>query len=243
MTLGYALAQIVRRNDIADTLWGIGFVLLSWGAVYLSGNTSWDMIVLASMVTLWGVRLALHIGSRSWGKGEDFRYHAWRQSWMLRGVWYYRIRAYAQVFLLQGVLMYLIASPFLMYAYVRTSAMMWAMVIGVCMWSIGFFFEAIGDFQLRVFLKNKNASIMTTGLWSLTRHPNYFGEIMMWWGIGIYTLTAQLPLSLIALIGPLLITYLLLYVSGIPLLEEKWRDHPEFQAYAQKTPALFPKIF
>lgn len=101
MTLGYALAQIVRRNDIADTLWGIGFVLLSWGAVYLSGNTSWDMIVLASMVTLWGVRLALHIGSRSWGKGEDFRYHAWRQSWMLRGVWYYRIRAYAQVFLLQ----------------------------------------------------------------------------------------------------------------------------------------------
>jgi steroid 5-alpha reductase family enzyme len=116
-------------------------------------------------------------------------------------------------------------------------------VIGVLLWFVGFYFEALGDKQLKDFKKNpeNKGKILQSGLWAYTRHPNYFGETMMWWGIFVISIASLEPIAFFGIVGPGLITYLLLFVSGIPLLEKKYKDNEVFQAYAQKTSVFFPR--
>jgi steroid 5-alpha reductase family enzyme len=104
---------------------------------------------------------------------------------------------------------------------------------------LGFYFEAVGDHQLDQFIKNQNnkGKIMDTGLWALTRHPNYFGEVTMWWGLYIVALSVGAWWSIVS---PIIITYLLLKVSGIPMLEAKYKDNPLYEAYKRRTNAFFP---
>ncbi len=113
-------------------------------------------------------------------------------------------------------------------------------VLGICIWLTGFFFEAVGDYQLAKYKKDtaSKGKIMTQGLWSYTRHPNYFGEVTLWWGM--YVIALSVPNGWMTFPGPLTITFLILKVSGIPLLEEKYKDNPEFQAYKRRTSAFFP---
>jgi steroid 5-alpha reductase family enzyme len=237
VTLCFFVSIIKKRNDIADIAWGLGFLFICL-FLFLSQPLDSISVLIYTLVSIWGGRLAVHIGLRSKGKSEDFRYKKWREEWSK----YFYIRSYLQVYLLQGFFMLLIAIPILI-AGISTHQKVNAFTfVGLIIWLIGFSFEAIGDYQLSVFVKNKThkSDIMQTGLWRYTRHPNYFGEVVLWWGI--YIITLPLQNSLWGIISPLTITYLLLYVSGIPMLEAKYKDNEAFKVYKLRTSAFFPKI-
>lgn len=231
--LTFFLAIVIRNNSIVDILWGLGFVVIAWTSYYLTNGSLLPPI----LVSLWGFRLAIHIALRNAGKGEDYRYAKWRSDW---GKWWI-IRSFFQVYLLQWFLMQLVSLPILLASF-AVPLSSWITLLAILVWGLGFFFEAVGDYQLTVFKRNpKNkGKLMTTGLWSLTRHPNYFGEATLWWGISI--LAFAKTNNLLAFLGPLTIDFLLLYVSGIPLLEAKYKGRKDWEAYKAKTPAFFPRV-
>ncbi|MEI6411569.1 MAG: DUF1295 domain-containing protein [Bacteroidota bacterium] len=236
MTLWFFFSLIKKRNDVADIAWGLGFVVICLYRVLT--HPIWPISALVYLlVAVWGLRLAVHIAQRSKGKEEDFRYQKWRKEWGR----FFVLRSYLQVYLLQGFFMLLISLPILMVGFAKTQHLNAFSIIGLIVWLIGFAFEAIGDYQLSVFLKHRKnkADIMQTGLWKYTRHPNYFGEVLIWWGIFIITLPLQNGFW--GIISPLTITFLLLYVSGIPMLEAKYKDNEQFQDYKRRTSAFFPK--
>jgi steroid 5-alpha reductase family enzyme len=192
-------------------------------------------ILMNLAVTIWGLRLGLHILIRNAGKGEDFRYKAWRDTWK-----HFAFRSFFQIFMLQGLFMLVIALP----VYVVNSSPLvdlsvWDLT-GMALFLAGFFFEVLGDFQLRIFRKDASnkGKLMTTGLWSITRHPNYFGESLIWWGIAFFAL--DLPAGWITLISPILLTLLLRFVSGVPMLEKKYEGRPDWEEYKKKTAAFVP---
>jgi steroid 5-alpha reductase family enzyme len=237
MTLWFIFSLIKRRNDVADIAWGLGFIAICLFMMVKQPLLPISAVVY-SLVTIWGLRLAIHIGLRSKGKPEDFRYQKWRKEWGVN----FLIRSYLQVYLLQGFFMLLISLPILIVGSAATGSFNAFTVIGLTIWLIGFAFEAIGDYQLSVFIKKRKtkADIMQTGLWRYTRHPNYFGEVLLWWGIFIITLPFQYGFW--GIISPLTITFLMLYVSGIPMLEAKYKDDGQYQDYKRRTSAFFPKI-
>src|SRR5208283_2107543 len=179
MNLWFVVSLIKRRNDVADEAWGLGFVLLAWTSFFLSGGSGLRSILVGILVSVWGLRLAWHIHARHRGKPEDFRYLAWRQEW---GRWFY-VRSYAQVYLLQGALLFLISLPVLIINRRANPTFGFLNGIGVCVWLGGFVFESVGDAELARFLKDRlnRGKILQSGLWKYTRHPNYFGEVAQWW--------------------------------------------------------------
>ena len=233
----FFISLIQKRNDVADIAWGLGFVVISVYCFLMYVRTPVATLVYG-LVTLWGVRLSLHIGLRSGGKAEDFRYQKMRSDWGKSVVW----RSFLQVYVLQGFFMWVISLPILIATIANSKATNAFTVVGVLLWLIGFTFEAVGDYQLSVFIKQKKnkCDVMQTGLWRYTRHPNYFGEVVLWWGIFIVVL--PLDNGIWGIISPLTITFLLLKVSGIPLLEAKYKDNPQFQAYKLMTSAFFPML-
>lgn len=233
MHAAFAAALLKRDNSLADVAWGLGFVLLAawfhWTAPHPGSG------VLTLLIALWGLRLAAHIGWRKWQhRGEDWRYARWREEWGKKAV----LRAYLQVFLLQGFFLWVIASPI----WQRPGGALehWVQWVGLLIWATGFFWEAVADWQLLRFKarpENKGR-IMRYGLWRYSRHPNYFGEILVWWAIFFVTLPWSFwPLTLLS---PITITWLLARVSGVPMLESKYRDNPEYQEYVRQTPGLIP---
>jgi len=237
VTVWFFISLIQKRNDVADIAWGLGFVVVSAFCFFSYPHTPVAMLVYA-LVTLWGVRLSVHIGLRSRGKMEDFRYQKMRTDWGESVVW----RSFLQVYVLQGFFMWVISLPILVASIADSPTFNTFSAVGVLLWVIGFAFEAIGDYQLSVFIKQKKnkGDIMQTGLWQYTRHPNYFGEVVLWWGIFIVVL--PLDNGVWSIFSPLTITFLLLKVSGIPLLESKYKDNPQFQAYKRRTSAFFPML-
>lgn len=236
MTLWFVVSLIKKRNDVADTAWGLGFVLLAWTSFFLTDDSSMRGLLVGALVSIWGLRLAWHIHRRNKGKAEDYRYLAWRKEW---GNWFYP-RSYLQVYLLQGALLFLIVLPVLMINKNAGSALGLLDLVGVLVWLTGFYFESVGDAQLARFIKDPaNAGkLMQSGLWAYTRHPNYFGEVTQWWGIWLIALSV--PNGAWAIIGPLTITYLILKVSGIPMLEKKMSEHPDFAEYKRKVSMFVP---
>jgi len=234
-TVWFAIAVYKKRNDVADIAWGIGYIVIC-GYLLFFYQPSPVAYLLYSLVTLWGLRLSMHIYSRNKNKNEDFRYLAWRQEWGRSFYW----RSYGQVFLLQGVLLLLIISPVIHAAVAIPEKWNAFTGLGLFCWLAGFYFQSVGDWQLAVFVKQKKkpGAIMQTGLWKYSRHPNYFGEIMMWWGIFIITL--PLANSIYFIISPVTITLLLVFVSGIPLLEKKYEGNPAYEDYKKRTSALIP---
>lgn len=236
MSLWFVVSLVKKRNDVADVAWGLGFVLMAWTSFYLSGGYGARELLINILVSVWGLRLAWHIHARNKGKTEDYRYLAWRKEW---GKWFYA-RSYAQVYLLQGFLLFLIVSPVLMINKNFGSPLGLLDFAGVAVWLLGFYFESVGDAQLAAFIKNpaNKGKLMQSGLWAYTRHPNYFGEITQWWGIWLVALSV--PSGIFAIIGPLTITFLILKVSGIPMLEKKMEENPEFSEYKRRTSMLIP---
>jgi steroid 5-alpha reductase family enzyme len=236
MAAWFAMAMVRGRNDIVDIAWGLGFVTVAWAAVVRADVVGTRLWVVAALVTIWGLRLAVHVGLRQRGKPEDFRYRKWREDW---GQWFVP-RTILQVFGLQGLLMLFVGMPIIVVGASSQDGIGLLEVVGTALWAIGFFFETVGDLQLARFKSDtaNKGRVMTTGLWSLTRHPNYFGEVALWWGIGLVALSSEM--GWLGLIGPATITFLLLKVSGIPMLEKRYEGDPEFEEYKAVTSAFFP---
>ncbi len=236
MTTWFLVSLIAKRNDIADVAWGLGFVLVAWSSYIFSESKSTLGLVVACLVTIWGIRLAYHIHGRNKGKIEDYRYAAWRKEW---GRWFY-LRSYMQVYMLQGLFLYIISIPVILATQNTGTLIHWISLLGLAIWIFGFLFEVVGDAQLAVFLKQPSSKgkLMMSGLWKYTRHPNYFGEVVLWWGIWVMSLAAAE--TFFGIIGPLTITFLILFVSGIPMLEKKMSKHPDFEEYSRQTSVFFP---
>lgn len=236
MTLYYLMAMWLRDASVIDIGWGLGFVLVAWVQYLANESPDFGHTLLTLLVTAWGLRLATHLYLRKRGKGEDWRYVKMRQKWG-KGYWW---KSFFAIFMLQGLIMFIISSPVTIAAMNPEFTVGVIGFIGFLAWMKGFFFESVGDFQLSQFLANPNnrGQIMQSGLWKLTRHPNYFGEITIWWGV--FLIVMQLDYGLLAIVSPLMITYLLLKVSGITLLEKKYDNDPEFQDYKRRTSALIP---
>ncbi len=235
MTLWFVVSLIKQRNDVADIAWGLGFVLVAWVSLLLSQVSSRG-IVVAVLISIWGFRLASHIYARNRGKGEDYRYAEWRAQW---GRWFV-LRSYAQVYVLQGVLLYIIALPTMYINYHSLHVLGALDYIGVAVWLAGFWCESTADKQLAAFVHDvhNKGKILQTGLWKYSRHPNYFGEVSQWWGIWILAL--GVPGAWWTVVGPATITCLILFVSGVPMLEKKMAEKPEFAEYKRRTSVLVP---
>lgn len=236
MSLWFLVSLIKKRNDVADVAWGLGFVLLAWASFFLSRGSGARGLLVNALVSIWGLRLAWHIYSRNKGRPEDFRYLSWRQEWGK----YFFVRSYLQVYLLQGFLLFLILLPVIVIHKHPATALGWFDFSGLALWLLGFYFEVIGDAQLSHFIKNpaNKGKLIQSGLWAFTRHPNYFGEVTLWWGI--WLLSLAVPNSWLTIIGPLTITILILKVSGIPLLEKKMAGNAQFTEYKRRVSAFFP---
>lgn len=237
MTIWFIYALIKKRNDIADIAWGLGFIMVAISSYILNQDSLTLQIIPTILILIWGIRLSSHIYKRNKNKPEDYRYQEWRNAW---GKWFL-LRSYGQVFLLQGFLLLVISLPIIFInsiAFDKISP--WYYSIGILIWTIGFLFESISDSQLKKFIsKKENAGkIMKYGLWKYSRHPNYFGEVTCWWGLWIITLATVG--SFWTILGPLTITFLILKVSGVPLLEKRYENNIEFQEYKKTTSVFFP---
>lgn len=232
------LASTFRRDaSIVDPFWGTGFVIVACLVWWLNGPTHARIPVLAGLTGLWGLRLSVFLLWRNWGHGEDRRYRAMREHHGDRFWWV----SLFTVFLLQGVILWFISLP-LQVAAAKNSPQPfgWLDALGAGVWGIGLLFESVGDWQLARFRANSaNASrVMDRGLWRWTRHPNYFGDFCVWWGL--YLVAAAGGAGWTAM-SPLLMSYLLMKLSGVPLLEGTITSRrPDYAAYRARTNAFFP---
>lgn len=229
MLAWYVVSRVRKNRSVADIAWGFGFVLVAWVAAAQFGPRLPEHYVALALVTVWGARLGLHIARRNWNRPEDPRYAGFKYPLV-------------QVFGLQGLLLLLIAcAPALIIASPSFAPeLLWVRVAGAAAWAVGFVFESVGDAQLAAFLRDPDnkGRVMDRGLWHYTRHPNYFGEATMWWGI--WLLAAGSPLWLWLLVSPVTITVLVRYVSGVPMLERRMRGNPAYEAYQARTSVFFP---
>lgn len=236
MTVWFVVSLLKQRNDVADVAWGPGFIVVAITSSVMATELTLRALIVTTMVLIWGIRLALHIASRHAGKPEDERYAAWRREWGSTVT----IRSFLQVFMLQGILLTIISIPVVMINTAPSLPFTPLDIIGISVWLAGFTFEAVSDRQLKQFVKNptNRGKIMTGGLWRFSRHPNYFGEVTLWWGI--YIVSLSVPGGWMSIIGPIMITFLILKVSGIPMLEKAFEANPDFQQYKRQTSAFFP---
>lgn len=239
MNIFYAIALVRKNAGLVDVGWGLGFVVLALVLFSSLSAVTPLHLLLMSLVALWGLRLTWHIGRRNLNQPEDWRYANWRREWGSTYIW----RSYLQIFMLQGVMMLIISASIIIGFSTRIQPDLLFLSSGVFIWWLGYLFEVVGDRQLADFVQPKKSGqtkkkIMDEGLWRYTRHPNYFGEVIQWWGL--WLLVASLPYGWIAIISPITITVLILYVSGVPLLEQKYKNDKAWQKYAQKTSKFIP---
>ena len=230
----FIVGTIIKNNSIVDVGWGLGFVVTGWLLFFISKEYTISKIIVNSLVTLWGLRLFYHILKRNLFAEEDFRYKKWRKDWGKHVI----PRAFFQVYMFQALYMFIIGIG-VYYVNVYDITFSWIMVIGIFVWIIGYFFEVVGDKQLKDYINNKDKKdpLLTTGLWNITRHPNYFGEAIMWWGIFLVIIVSSNAWYLV--VSPLAITTLLRFIS-IPLLERKMQKRPGWDEYAKHTSIFVP---
>lgn len=239
-TLIWILSLVLRNASIVDQCWGLFYVLI--GGFYFFRvsqeglgipNRGW---LLFTLVTIWGLRLTVYLLWRNWGEPEDYRYQNFRQRFGADRYWWVSL---FQVFWLQGTLAWLISST-LLGGYLGTVPLNWLDRVGVLVWLIGFIFEAGGDWQLARFKSNpeNKGKLLTTGFWRYTRHPNYFGDAACWWGYACIALAAG---NYVAPIGALIMTFLLVRVSGVAMLERRMvKVKPGYVDYVNQTSPFLP---
>ena len=236
MLVLWAVSVRLRDASIVDVFWGPGFAAVAWTSLLVAGPSPRGFL-LASLATAWGLRLATHIARRRRGQGEDRRYAEMRASHGAR----FALVSLFTVFLLQAGLMWLVSLPLQAGAALRRDAAPGAAeALGLAVFAIGFAFEAVADAQLRRFLArpSSHGRVMQDGLWRYTRHPNYFGDSLVWWGLGIVALASG---AWWALAGPAVMTVLLVRISGVALLEKTIGERrPGYAAYAARTSAFLP---
>jgi steroid 5-alpha reductase family enzyme len=238
MTLLWVVSIILRNVSIVDLFWGLGFVITAGFYFIKTDGFEPRKVILIVLVAIWGVRLSVYLALRNIGKGEDFRYKQFRQSYGEKRYWWI---SFFQTFLLQGVLMWLISAPLLGGQYYRLHCSLGIPdYIGIIFWLIGFCFEAGGDFQLARFRADpaNKGKVLDKGFWRFTRHPNYFGDSAVWWGYGFLCMASG---SYIPILGSLLMTALIIKVSGVALLEKSLKEQkPQYKEYIEKTSAFLP---
>jgi steroid 5-alpha reductase family enzyme len=238
MTLLWIVSLMLKNSSIVDIFWGTGFVVTTWAAFLLTPDGfAARKLLVGVLVTVWGLRLSLHILTRNWGKPEDFRYQAWRKQ--AGAAWWWR--SFFKVFLLQGILMWIIGAPLVAAQTSAAShALTWLDYLAIPVWAIGFFFEAMGDWQLAQFRANpaNKGKLMNTGVWRYTRHPNYFGDATQWWA---YYLIAAAAGGFWTIFSPIIMTALLMRVSGVTLLEKTLKEtKPGYKEYVETTSEFVP---
>ena len=238
LTFVWVLSLRLQDASVADVCWGLGFVLLAWLYCLLSPTLTPRSWLVAVLITLWGTRLSRHIFRRNHGQGEDPRYQAMRDSHG-RAFWW---RSLFTVFWLQSAILWFVALPLL--AAVRAAqpeALTAVDGLGVLLFAVGLVFEVVGDHQLERFRAepSNRGKVLDRGLWRYTRHPNYFGDATLWWGM--YAMAAATPGGWLTVLSPALMTFLLMRVSGVTLLEQSLTaSKPGYRAYVARTPAFFP---
>jgi steroid 5-alpha reductase family enzyme len=238
MITTWVISLMVSNASIVDIVWGLGFAITSWVLALTIDGDSTRQILLAVMVGVWGVRLGGYLAKRNIGHGEDWRYKAMRKKKGPK----FGVISLVTVFGLQGVLMWVVSLPVQFGNADDTPGVGPIAVMGIIVWFTGLTFEAVGDMQLARFKKNPDnaGKVMDQGLWRLTRHPNYFGDALLWWGIGL--VGAETGSGVIGLIGPLVMTVFLLRVSGVPMLERSLMKRREGYAdYVARTSGFIPR--
>lgn len=233
------LVSLAKRDvSIVDIVWGLGFVAVAWTSYVVGDGTESRRLLLAGMVTLWGGRLALHLFLRNRGKGEDPRYAAMRRRRGER----FAVESLWRVFGLQGVLLWIVSLPVQVGSVADQPPSLGPVeIVGLALYTIGVYFETFADFQLTQFRADpgNEGKVLDTGLWRYTRHPNYFGDFCVWWGIWI--VAAATGVGLYAVVGPIVMTVLLLRVSGVTMLERTIGDRrPGYADYVERTNTFFP---
>lgn len=239
VTVVFCIALLRHDNSVMDVFYGLIFVDVALTSFLFLSDRSAVPALVTLLTVVWGVRLSARIFLKNRGKGEDRRYSAWRDEWMRRGRLYFTLRSYFQVFLLQGLVIWVVSMPTVLVNSANAlpfNVLVWA---GLTLWIVGFLFEAIADFQLDQFLRNpeNRGRIMTRGLFKFSRRPNYFGESLMWWGIA--TIAFAEPLHWIAYVSPALITYVVVAVTG-PITEKLWEGNAEYDTYKKTTSYFIP---
>lgn len=238
MVLTWILSLAVRNASIVDIVWGAGFAINSWVlAITIDGDPTRQLVV-ALLVGIWGMRLAGYLAKRNIGHGEDWRYVAMRKKMGPK----FPVVSLITVFGLQGVLMWSVSLPVMFANADATPPLGPVAIMGIMVWIVGFGFESVGDLQLARFKKDpaNQGKVMDQGLWSLTRHPNYFGDALLWWGIAI--VAAETGSGILGFIGPVIMTFLLMRVSGVPILEKSLSKRREGYAdYVAKTSGFIPR--
>jgi len=237
MTLVFIYAHKKDRYDYVDAAWGIVFMVIAITAFVASQSLSAPKLVVIGLVMLWGTRLSSHLIRRLRSSNEeDPRYTDMRKKWR-GGV---ALNAYFKIFIFQALLASVVMSSVIVIVSENDQPLSWLLIVGTGVWLLGYMVESISDDQLREFIKNKRnkGKLMTEGFWHYSRHPNYFGELTQWWGIGIIALSATY--WYVGLIGPALLTVLILFISGVRLSEKRFEGHPGWDTYKRRTSALVP---
>lgn len=242
VTLLFALAYKLNHYSIIDSFWSIGFLIIT----YTTLLTHWESAgprhyLITILMTLWGLRLFTHLTLRNWGKGEDFRYREMMQNWYPYPI----LQRYIKIFLFQGLVMLVVAYPLVRVNVKETTPYLTAWdMLGMVIFLKGLIIETIADYQLQKFCQTKkHKTFLQKGLWYFSRHPNYFGEILVWWGVFIITFMSTH--DILTLVAPVIMQTLLLLISGVPIIEKKYENYPGYKEYQEKTNCLipwFPKI-
>ena len=247
LALGYVvliwlLSLVKGRVGIIDAFWGPGFVLIALLCYGLTiDNQGWNRSEswLLGMVAIWGIRLGVHLSFRVFGDAhEDRRYAAMRAKYEP----HFWLKSLGIVFLLQGLIMWFVALPLVTaFAVDRSQMTSWLFAVGIVTWATGILFESVGDWQLAGFRANpaNQGRVLNSGLWALTRHPNYFGDFAVWWGLWLFSIGCGAPLWTI--VSPVAMSLFLMKVSGVTLLEKDIAERrPGYAEYVRSTNAFFP---
>jgi steroid 5-alpha reductase family enzyme len=236
VTLLWAISVPLRDASIIDIFWGPLFVAIAWVLLATAGEPSLRPYLVTLLTTLWGLRLAYHLAARNLGHGEDRRYQLWRQ----HGGENWWLKTYYRIYLFQGAIALVVATP-IAAAFYRPEGFGLLNALGVLVWAGGFVFEMLADIQLTRFKADPSnrGRILDTGLWALSRHPNYFGDALQWWGLGLVAVSAS---TWWALIGPIAMTAVFLGISNAVLERGMQKRHPAYEAYIAATPKFFPRL-
>ncbi|MGE0019506.1 MAG: DUF1295 domain-containing protein [Draconibacterium sp.] len=236
-TIVWGISVMLKNASIVDIFWGAGFVLVGVFYFIVTPDYSTRKILAVLLVTIWGLRLSIHIMARNMGKPEDYRYQEFRRHYGEKRYWWF---SYFQVFLLQGFLLWLISAPLLAISFYTEKPFGVIDFIALLVWIIGLVFEAGGDWQLALFKANpaNKGKLLTTGFWKYTRHPNYFGDAAVWWGFAVLSIASGCSLPVLSSV---LMTWLIVKVSGVSLLERTMKNtKPGFEDYIKKTNSFLP---
>jgi len=239
MLATWVTSVVIKNASIVDIVWGLGFVIVAWVVrLTVDQGDNARQWLLVGLTTIWGLRLAFHLFTRNHGKGEDFRYRAMRKHYGDR----FALISLGTVFGLQGVMMFVVSLPVQLGQADPTPSLGVVAALGIALWAVGVFFETVGDLQLAAFKRDpaSKGAVMNTGLWRYTRHPNYFGDACVWWGIGL--IAAETGAGASGLIGAAVMTYLLRRVSGVTMLERTMaKRRPGYTEYVATTSPFLPR--